>query len=355
MTFLSRLKTIHTKRAVRQLKSSLLALGAGIGISAALVSLSSTHPMQTLAQFFSGPFSAPYYTGSMLNTAALLAFGALGAACAIVSGSFNLGGEGQIYLSGFTASLILSAAPPASGLLPAGCVLLIAAAAAFLVSGAIAAFCGIMKVYRNVSELLSSFLLSAASIPLIDAAIAGPFRDAAQNLLATPRIAQELRFTQLLPPSAFNISFFAAIALCAACAFMLYGTQAGKRLRICGAAEEFARYSGLRPQRAVIAGMFISGGMHGLAGFCAAAGTYYCCPQGFYAGMGWNALTAALIARCHPLAIMPACLVLGWLFSAADKAILTNNLTIDVTGIIQAAILLCISAQFIVRIKKEQS
>ena len=340
---------VQTARLIRYLLTSLLALSAGIMISVLILTFSVHNPLSTLTHFFSGPFSAPYYIGTMLNMVSLLTWAALGASASIISGNFNLGGEGQIYISGCITAILLNKL----SILPAIIALPITAAAAFFTAGITAAISGMLKIYRNISELLSSFLISAAVIPLIDAAIAGPLRDTHQNLLATPQIAQQFQLCRLMPPSPLNSSLFAAVAVYILCAWLLFRTTAGKQFRICGTAPEFSRYSGLNPLRSTLIGMFISGGLHGLTGFFAVTGTYFSCPAGFYTSMGWNALTTALIAHCNPTAILPASLFLSWLLTATDKVVLTNNLAFDLTGIIQASVLLCISAQLILH-KREK-
>ena len=96
---------VQTARLIRYLLTSLLALSAGIMISVLILTFSVHNPLSTLTHFFSGPFSAPYYIGTMLNMVSLLTWAALGASASIISGNFNLGGEGQIYISGCITAL----------------------------------------------------------------------------------------------------------------------------------------------------------------------------------------------------------------------------------------------------------
>ena len=56
-----------------------------------------------MKDFFLYCFSSAYGTGLWLNTAGILMFGALGNCAANRSGNMFLGGEGLLYLSGFTA------------------------------------------------------------------------------------------------------------------------------------------------------------------------------------------------------------------------------------------------------------
>src|SRR5574344_614034 len=93
------------QHAIRDLFAS---LGAGILVSAALLFCTAENPLQAMLSFFSGPFSSIYYAGSWLDKGALLTFAAAGMCFSFHSGNFNLGGEGQIYLGGLVAALVLN-------------------------------------------------------------------------------------------------------------------------------------------------------------------------------------------------------------------------------------------------------
>jgi simple sugar transport system permease protein len=84
----------------------------------------------------------------------------------------------------------------------------------------------------------------------------------------------------------------------------------------------------------------ISGGLNSLCGFFAVIGTYYTCIQGFYRGIGWNALTAALICSVNAKLLIPACLILAYFFTATDCAMITNSISSGTPEIIQGILLL---------------
>ena len=332
---------------IHRLRPSLLALASGFICASVLVLFFSPSPLQSLISFFTAPFSSMYFFGSMLNTAAILLFGAIGASIALLSGNFNLGGEGQVYVGGLVTALILSKldfffAP------------LLAVAAVILVCGLLTLLSILLKIYRNSNEILTSFLISASCIPLLDWAIANPLRDQNQNLLSTPAIFERFRLSQLLAPSPFTISFFIAIILCLVVYAILFKTKEGELFRISGKAGEFALYAGLKTKTYSILAMTLSGSFHGLAGFFVVVGMHYTCHQGFYVGMGWNALTLALIAHKNPLALIPSALFLSYIFTASDYAVLTNNFSFNMTFIIQAAVLLVISATRLGRLSYER-
>ena len=78
---------------------------AGLVLTVAVLALFSRTLVSAL-DFLGGSFTSRYYFGSVLNTAALLAAGALGDAIVLAAGEYNLGGEGQIYAGGFAAAVV---------------------------------------------------------------------------------------------------------------------------------------------------------------------------------------------------------------------------------------------------------
>ena len=221
----------------------------------------------------------------------------------------------------------------------------LALAAAVLAWALLAFVPALLKARLNISALLSSFLLSAALLPVLDYLVGGPLRDQSKNLLATAPIASWFRLTPLARPSLFNVSFFVAAGLAVAAGVFLRKTGPGYRLRMTGIAPDFARFAGFPADGISMAGMAASGAFHGLTGFFAITGTWYVCHQGLSGGMGWSALAAALIARQNPFAVIPSAILLAWLETATDSALLSTRFGFDSTSIVQAVLLLVISAR----------
>lgn len=298
-----------------------------------------------MKDFFLYCFSSAYGLGMWLNTAGILMFGALGNCAANKSGNMFLGGEGIIYLSGFTAcSVFVDAAS-----LPAPVCFTLALFASLLVSFIFTFIPSFLYEKKGTLILLSSFILSSAVIPLIDGAITSSKTSALSNLLALPFIPKGVRLAKLIPPSPFNVSFFIALFFCVLLYLVLAKTSYGRKLCIWGTAPEFAGYSGFDRRKNTYGSMLICGLLHGLAGFFCVCGTYYTCHKGFYTGMGWNALTASLIAGSNPLFVLPSSLFLSWLYNSTDYISLTNNFGFDLTSLIQGVVLFLTAVPFSVK------
>ena len=346
-----KIKKLELEKAWTILKIPFFSFLAAVFVVLVLLLLNSDKPFESLCSFFAVPFSASYYLGTWLNSAALLSFAAVGMCISFRCRCFNLGGEGQIYLGGFIAAIMLNAFSGAQPFVA----LTITFVVTMLVSCALGLISGLLKIYRNVNELLSSFLISSAILPLVDYAVSGPLRDSKGMLLATPFIDKAFRLKSILKPSVLNISFFIVLIISVATGLFLFFTRKGYQLRCTGKAPEFSEYCGFSTKKLYISSMCFSSMMHGLSGFFAVIGTYFTCHEGFSAGMGWNALSISLIARTNPFFVLPSALLLAYIITATDCAVLENNMSLNSTFLVQGVVLIVVSAQFIIGQRKERS
>jgi simple sugar transport system permease protein len=148
--------------------------------------------------FFVGPFSSPLAWGNTLNQSSLLVLTGLAASVAFGAGAFNLGGEGQVYLGGLAALAAALFLPPVWGALG-----ILAALVSGMVAGAgLGAVSGALKARWQADELITTFLLSASVVPVVDSLITSPLFGAAGSFLITSRkIPQEFWLPGLLAPS----------------------------------------------------------------------------------------------------------------------------------------------------------
>lgn len=276
-----------------------------------------------------------YLLGTILNMSAILMTAGSGAWLSVKGGNFNLGGEGQIYTGGFVAAVTLCACKN----MTAFAALPLCFIFSCLASGLMAFIPALLKEYRKVDVLLSSFLISAGMIPLVDYFIAGPFRGSTNNLLATEFIPAAFRFSSILKPSALNVTFFAALIICAGVWFIYERTAFGQNLSVFGISPEFSLYTGISSKKMTFISVAVSGMLHGAAGFFIVTGTYFTCHSGFYGGMGWNAFSVALISFQNPLLIIPSAVFLAALTTGASQYSLMHNFGFDMGSMLQGIIL----------------
>jgi simple sugar transport system permease protein len=303
-----------------------------------LIFILSDTPAKTLYFFFIGPFRNVFSFGNMVNSSLPLIFGALGVTIAMKGGHLNLGGEGQVYLGAFTTTAV-ALAFSGTDIARFGVIgIILAAAAGVLASGAAAAFCGFCKAKWNTNELITTFLLSNAIIPVVNYLVTGPFLDPQTSLLSTGKIDESMRLTLILKPSNLSSCLYIALVFVLITHLFLARTKKGYEIRMAGNNEIFARYGGVNTKFNTVLAMAMSGGLYGLAGSLAVLGTYHATIKEFSAGLGWNGLAVALIAGFYPPAVIPAALFFAWLGAGARIAMQNTGLTLEVASIVQSLI-----------------
>ena len=321
--------------------TSIIALAIGLLIAVILIVISNEEPGAVLRAFFLRPFSNRYFLGNMVSSAGYLLIAALGVIVAFRAGLFNLGGDGQIYVGALAGTLVALRFPALPGFVEVIVVLAAAAASA----GLVAALAGVLKRLFDAPELITSYLLSAALVSVTTWYITGPGRNPAGNLLATPAVSEAYHLHRILPPSELNTSVIWALVLAAGIAFFLSSTVKGYELRQFGSNPRFAGYAGMPTAGITVGAMAASGALHGLTGGLMVLGTYHAAISGFSFGVGWNAIAVALVARLHPLAAILSALVFSFLQAGAQTAMLQSAFTFELSSIIQAAILLLVTAR----------
>lgn len=322
-------------------KSRILAVALGLVVALVLVALGSDRPLHAIRVFLLSPFTNRFYFGSMIASASILLLGGLGIAVSFRGGSFNLGGEGQVYLPGLLTVIILLQMPTGLGWIGT----LTALAIAFVAGATMAGISGLLRWSLNVPEIISSYLLSAASIPLVDYLIVSVMRDTTSNLLTTRAIPESFRFAPLLAPSSLNATLFVSLLVFAAVLFWYRRSPGAYRLRLVGDAPEFARYSGIPVGAHRTLAIAISGGLYGLSGGLLVTGLRGSAIVGFGSGFGWNGIAVALIAALRPEVIPIGALVLAFLDTAARAVSVASRVPPQVVTVIQAVILLAVTVQ----------
>ncbi len=320
----------------------LAALGGALATALLIMIIAAPEPIRAITIFFTGPFSSLYYFGNMISRAGLLILAGTGMAVAFRGGTFNLGGEGQVYAGAFVAAMVAIRLPGTSFFMgPVGILLtlLLATAVGVLIAG----LSGLLKKLWDVDELIGSFLLGQTLFYLLDYLVIGPLRDASGFLLSTPSIPEKLHILKILPPSHLNLGVFLAPAGAIIFYRFLFFHWRGYELRLCGLNRRFARYGGINTGVYYLLPMMISGGMYGLTGGIATLGIHYRAIQGATSGLGWNGIAVALIGANNPLLVIPAGVIFAFLEEASATATLSSSISLELSTIVQAVVFLLIT------------
>lgn len=131
--------------------------------------------------------------------------------------------------------------------------------------------------------------------------------------------------------------------------WFLERTTPGFELRTVGANPNAARYAGMNVKLNIVLAMTISGSLAGLAGTVQITGLQHNIWPEFFAGLGFDSIAVALLARNNPRNIIPAGILWGGLLSGAGLMQATADISIDLVRIVQALIIMFIAADAIIR------
>ena len=131
--------------------------------------------------------------------------------------------------------------------------------------------------------------------------------------------------------------------------WFLTRTTPGFELRTVGANQNAAKYAGMSVPRNIVLAMGLSGMLAGLAGAIEISGVEHVMHPRFFAGVGFDAIAVALLARNNPKGMVWAGLLWGGLLSGAALMQIRADISIDLVKIVQALIIMFVAADQIIR------
>ena len=266
------MKRWDLRRILPVLLAPIGALLLAAAISSLALMISGKDPFaayEAMFRYAFGPNSGPSVTTDILNKATAYYLAALAVAIGFKMGLFNIGVDGQSRLAALAAGALgaasfLSWVP---GVLRIVLIVIVAMA----VGAAWAGVAALLKVYRGVSEVISTIMLNfiggAIFAYLLTTERLG-VKAPGGEIVSTPILPEDswLSGFQLFPGTNNRVFDFMFVAIAAGIAywFLLGRTRFGFDLRATGMNPSAAVASGVNAKRMVITTMLISGAVAGL-------------------------------------------------------------------------------------------
>lgn len=279
--------------------------------------------------------------------APLIAAG-LGVGLAFRAGMFNIGGRGQMLLAGAASGWVAYQFD-----LP-GVVHLTFAIVLGMVAGALwAGIAGVLKARTGAHEVIVTIMLNYVAYYLVFFALSK------QSLLQAPGSfnpkslpAKESATLPKLFGDQFNLhlGFLLALVAVAFTWWLLERSALGFRIRAVGINPPAAKASGINVGRTYTVVMLIAGALVGLAGANQVLGTVTSgVTVDLDAGIGFDAITVALLGRSRPLGILAAGLLFGAFKAGGFAMQASENIPVDIVLVVQSLIVLFIAAPPLIR------
>jgi simple sugar transport system permease protein len=283
-----------------------------------------------------------------LTFATPLIMAGLGVALSFRVGLFNIGGRGQMLVAAAAAGYVGFAWP-----LPYG-IHLIVAVAAGLIAGAIwGGVVGLLKARTGAHEVIVTIMLNYVAFYLISYMLRTPglLQAPGQTNPKSAAMLPTAVFPELLGPQYnLHLGFIFAIVATAFVWFLVNRSSMGFKFRAVGENPNAARVAGINVSGVYVWAMGISGALVGLAGVTQVLGTVTTgFSAGIDAGIGFDAITVALLGRSRPIGVFFAGILFGALKAGGFSMQAAQGIPIDIVLIVQSLIVLFIAAPPLVR------
>jgi simple sugar transport system permease protein len=287
-----------------------------------------------------------YPLSETIVAATPLIFTGLAVSLAFRAGLFNIGGEGQLFIGGIAAGYVGFAWD-----LPAVIHLPLAILAGFVGGAAWGFVPGFLKAKTGAHEVITTIMMNYIAISLAlyfltTTTFLRPGR--------TDPISKEVLSSGRLPHLAgANLRLHAGIILALLVAWgvwwLLLRSTVGFELRAVGSNPAAARTAGINIGFIYILTMVLSGGLAGLGGANQVLGVQYSLAPGFSAGLGFDAITLALLGRANPWGVVAAAFLFGMLRAGAVQMQAATGTPVDMVVVIQSLIIIFVAAPALVR------
>ncbi len=357
------MKKIFQSRRFREFLRVVLAIIIGIGLGFVATLFVSKDPIGSYKEFLFGPLSQLNRIGDWLEESTTLIFLGLSVSIVFAAKLFFIGVEGQMVLGAFVAGTIALYAPVPP---------LLRIVLAF-VGGSLMGFIwgiipAVVKAYLNASELVSSLMMNTIAIKLFEFLLSHYLQKPDVAGIMSELIPKDVRLPSVIPNLPFlanirmmwerqtsvTVMVYIAILAVFAAYWLLYKTPFGYELRMVGSNNKFARYGGINVKRVIVLSITISGIFAGLAGVHVALAITHRVVQNMSAGLGFEGVNIAILSFNNPLVVPVASLLYGYLRAGADVMERSSDVSRELVTIVQAAVLILITAQRLLPIVQQR-
>ena len=317
------------RRIIRAIEAPLLAAAVAIAVSSIALWIAGDDPVEAFREMWKTIDSTESVV-IILNKAVPFYVAGVAVAIGFKMNLFNIGADGQYRLAALFAAAIGAAVT-----LPAPLHVLLIVIVAMFVGAAWASIAGVLKVTRNVNEVISTIMLNyiATGISAFLILESSFFRNRNVELVAETK---PLPASALLPPlnrlfELFGFHFAESVTLQGFLPYaillgvlyhlMLNRSRFGFDLRTSGLNPAAARSAGVNPKAMVLKTMVLSGAVAGLIGMSNLLADPQFGKYGdqFPKTLGFTGIAIALLGRNHPVGIGAAAIVWATIERATQR------------------------------------
>jgi len=270
----------------------------------------------------------------------------LGMSFAIVfrAQQFSLGAEGQLYFGALVSGIIALNSPNIPGVILIPFIILASATAGFIY-GLIP---GALKAYLNANELVSTLMLNVIATRFFEMVLNFQLKPADAGYVASEKFGPNAILPVIVENTQVTIAVFVLAIVVVISWLLIRRTPLGYEIRIIGSNLRFADYGGVNSKRTIMLVMAIGGIVAGLAGMHLANGIHRQLILNISFALAFEGVVVALLARLNVLVVPFTGLLYAYLRAGAQFMERDANVSFEVVRMIQAIIILLITAEALV-------
>ncbi len=309
----SRASNVRTSSTT--IASSLIAVVIALAISALLLYVTGKDPVAAFTTMIDTAKNTDKLL-EMMRRATPLIFSATAVAIGFKMNIFNIGVEGQ-YL--FAALMAAEAGSHIN--LPTPIHIAAIIAVAMIAGAAWAGIAAFLKVRKNVHEVISTIMLNYIALSIISWIFNSFFKDESiEGLNVKSTIIGKTGWLPDLVDGRLNSMFIIALVVVAIFWVVVYRSRFGFKLRASGYNATAASTAGISATKMTVIALLLSGAVAGLVAMQSVLGeTHAYGPSATPIQLGFAGITVALLGRNHPVGIVIAALLFGFLDSTSAQ------------------------------------
>jgi simple sugar transport system permease protein len=283
-----------------------------------------------------------------LSFATPLIAAGLGVALGFRAGLFNIGGRGQMLFGAAAAGWVAFSFD-----LPYGIHLIVALVAGIAAGALWGGLAGLLKARTGAHEVITTIMLNYVAFYFVYWMLSTPgaLQAPGSNNPKTPAMKDTAILPHILGPQ-FNLhlGFVIVIGATFFVWWLLNRSSMGFQFRAVGLNPHAAKTAGMNVNRMYVYVMLYSGALVGLAGVFQVLGTVTTgFSAGIDAGIGFDAITVALLGRSKPWGVFAAGILFGAFKAGGFAMQASQGIPIDIVLVVQSMIVLFIAAPPLVR------
>ena len=286
------------------------------------------------------------FTETLRLAGPLIAAG-LGIGLGFRVGLFNIGGTGQLVSGLIWATFVATRME-----LPPVIHFVVAIVAAIVGAALVGAFVGFLKARTGANEVITTIMLNYIIVSFFNFLLTDNSMlqgETAGGYTKSDPAFETARLPYLLGESyALNLGFVLAIAAVVVYWWLMERSTIGFRLRAVGFSPSAAKTAGINVERTYVLALGLSAAFVGISAANQALSSTGGVTPTSHAGIGFDAITVALLGGSSASGVLLAGLLFG-AFKAGSSAIQIVGISPDVLGIVQGSIVLFIAAPPLIR------